>query len=65
SGDRLWLLDVVAPNRQAATAVLANFRQVAEGGNVALHPVVSAVVDPEVLKKLMVKGDGPAAEADQ
>ncbi|MCP4937512.1 MAG: toxin-activating lysine-acyltransferase RzcC, partial [bacterium] len=53
----LWLLDVVAPNRQAATAVLANFRQIAEGGNVALHPVVSAVVDPEVLKKLMVKGD--------
>ncbi|MCP4181705.1 MAG: toxin-activating lysine-acyltransferase [Hyphomicrobiales bacterium] len=37
SGDRLWLLDVVAPNRQAATAVLANFRQVADGGNVALH----------------------------
>ncbi len=58
SGDRLWLLDVVAPNRQAATAVLANFRQVAKGGNVALHPVVSAVVDPEVLAKLVVKGEG-------
>ncbi|MCP4072390.1 MAG: toxin-activating lysine-acyltransferase [Hyphomicrobiales bacterium] len=69
SGDRLWLLDVVAPNRQAATAVLANFRQVADknadGGNVALHPVVSAVVDPEVLKKLMVKNEVPATEADQ
>ncbi|MCP5100736.1 MAG: hypothetical protein GY943_34740, partial [Chloroflexi bacterium] len=60
--DRLWLLDVVAPNRQAATAVLANFKQVAaknaDGGNVALHPVVSAVVDPEVLAKLAVKNEG-------
>ncbi|MCP4074423.1 MAG: hypothetical protein GY742_22280 [Hyphomicrobiales bacterium] len=45
--------------------VLANFRQVVKGGNVALHPVVSAVVDPEVLAKLVVKGDGPAAEVDE
>ncbi len=57
SGDRLWLLDVVAPNRQSATAVLANFKQIADKGKVALHPVVSAVVDPEILKKMVVQGN--------
>ncbi|MCP4011377.1 MAG: hypothetical protein GY726_17900 [Proteobacteria bacterium] len=36
----------------------SNFRQIAEGSNVVLHPVVSAVADPEVLKKLVVKGNG-------
>jgi hemolysin-activating ACP:hemolysin acyltransferase len=63
SGDRLWLLDVVAPNRQSATAVLANFRQIADKGKVALHPVVSAVVDPEVLKKLVIQGDDDAEKS--
>jgi len=64
SGDRLWLLDVVAPNRQAATAVLANFRQIAKDGQVALHPVVSSVVDPEILKKLVV-GDKADMQVDE
>ncbi|MCP4181719.1 MAG: hypothetical protein GY761_00125 [Hyphomicrobiales bacterium] len=52
------------PPDRAATAVLANFRQVAEGGNVVLHPVVGAVADPEVLEKLVVKKDGPTGESD-
>ena len=64
SGDRLWLLDVVAPNRQAATAVLANFRQIAKDGQVALHPVASSVVDSEILKKLVV-GDKADMQVDE
>jgi hemolysin-activating ACP:hemolysin acyltransferase len=31
SGDTVWLLDVIAPSQKLATAVLANFRQVAQG----------------------------------
>jgi hemolysin-activating ACP:hemolysin acyltransferase len=27
SGDKVWLLDVIAGDRKAATAVLANFRR--------------------------------------
>ena len=65
SGDKLWLLDVVAPSREAATAVLANFSQIANKGHVALHPIVSSVVDPEVLKKLSVRKDGDEKEPEE
>ena len=52
SGDRLWLLDVVATDRKLATAVLANFSQVAGDRLVNIHPVVSRSVEPEILDKL-------------
>jgi cytolysin-activating lysine-acyltransferase len=57
SGDTLWLLDLIAPNRTLATAVLANFKQVAGDRPVAVHPIVARSVDPEVLEKMRVKGE--------
>jgi hemolysin-activating ACP:hemolysin acyltransferase len=52
SGELVWLLDVIAPTRRLATAVLANFRQVATGRQVLIHPVVARQVDREALEKL-------------
>ncbi len=57
SGDKLWLLDIVAVDRKAATAVLLNFRKIAGERPVRIHPLVARSVDPEVLKKL--RRDGP------
>lgn len=50
------LLDVIAPNRQLATAVLTNFKQIAGEKPVSIHPIVARSVDPEVLEKMRVKG---------
>jgi cytolysin-activating lysine-acyltransferase len=57
SGETLWLLDLIAPNRQLATAVLANFRQVAGDRPVAIHPIVARSVDREVLERMRVKAE--------
>lgn len=56
SGDTLWLLDIVARDRKAATAVLLNFKGVAGDRPIRLHPMVARKVDPEVLKKLKFGG---------
>lgn len=52
SGEINWLLDVVAPNQKVATSVIANFNKVVKGGGLRLHPLVSRLVDPEMLKKM-------------
>lgn len=52
SGDKLWLLDVIAPDRKLATAALLHFGQIAGERPVQLHPLVAANVDAEVLAKL-------------
>lgn len=61
SGDKLWLLDVIAPNRKLATAVLANFSQVAQDKPVSIHPIVARSVEPELLEKMKVR-DNKASE---
>lgn len=61
SGDRTWLLDVIAPNQKLATSVLANFKQVVKEGNVRIHPLVARLVDPELLKRMGAVADTPAA----
>jgi hemolysin-activating ACP:hemolysin acyltransferase len=53
SGDIPWLLDVIAPSQQAATAVLANFRQVVKDRPVHVHPLVGQLVDREALGKML------------
>jgi cytolysin-activating lysine-acyltransferase len=58
SGDTLWLLDVIAPNRKLATSVLANFSQVAQDKPVNIHPIVARSVEPELLEKMKVKNAG-------
>lgn len=57
SGEKIWLLDLIAPNRQLATAVLASFKQIAGDKPIAIHPIVARSVDPEVLEKMRVKGE--------
>jgi hemolysin-activating ACP:hemolysin acyltransferase len=62
SGDTVWLLDVIAPNRELATAVLINFRQLAEERQVRIHPIVARSVDRELLEKMRVKPEGLSEE---
>lgn len=52
SGRINWLLDVIAPDARMVTAVLANFRKLADGGDLRLHPAVSKMVPPETLEKM-------------
>lgn len=52
SGDINWLLDVVAPNQKLAGSVIANFKQVVKQGDVRIHPLITRLVDPEILKKM-------------
>jgi len=46
------LLDVIAGDRKAATAVLANFRQLSGQRAVRIHPIVARQIDQDVLEKL-------------
>lgn len=64
SGETLWLLDVIAPNRKLATAVLANFRQVAGDRQVKIHPIVARSVDPAIIDKMRVKTDDAKEPAE-
>ena len=62
SGSNNWLLDIIAPNQQLTTAVIANFGQVVKqgdgedgqqgNGDIKVHPLITRLVDPEVLKKM-------------
>ena len=61
NGDIVWLLDVIAPTQKMATAVLANFNKIAKRDSIHIHPMISRLVDPEVLKKLALKAT-PAEE---
>jgi cytolysin-activating lysine-acyltransferase len=63
SGDINWLLDVIAPNTKATTAVLANFGKVVKNGNLRLHPLIAKLVDAETLQKLGAQKMGDAAAA--
>ena len=40
SGEVSWLLDVIAPTRALATAVLGSFRQLVGEGRLFVHPLV-------------------------
>ena len=55
-----WLLDVIAPDRGAAAAVIANFKQVAKEGELRLHPLVPRLIDKEALERMGATkmGDG-------
>ena len=63
SGKINWLLDLVAPSPQLATAVIANFKQVVKGCELRIHPLVSSLLDGETLKKMGVAtNSAPGAE---
>lgn len=68
SGDINWLFDVIAPNQKMATSVIANFKQVVGENDVRFHPLVTRLIDPEVLKKMgatPIKGEEKADVAKQ
>ena len=52
SGDINWLMDVIAPTQKLTTSVIANFKQVVKEGDMRMHPIITRLVDPEVLKKM-------------
>ncbi|GAA6210310.1 hypothetical protein NBRC116602_00500 [Hyphomicrobiales bacterium 4NK60-0047b] len=52
SGDINWLMDVIAPTQKLTTSVIANFKQVIKEGDMRMHPIITRLVDPEVLKKM-------------
>ncbi|MEM1035869.1 MAG: toxin-activating lysine-acyltransferase [Pseudomonadota bacterium] len=52
SGDTLWLLDVIAPSEKLAAAVISNFSQVTKGGQINLHPIITKMVDKDLLEKM-------------
>jgi hemolysin-activating ACP:hemolysin acyltransferase len=60
SGDIAWLLDVIAPSKKQATALLANMRQVVKEGSLLVHPIVRGLVDAEALKN----ATGESAKAE-
>lgn len=45
-------MNVIASTEELATAVLTNFRQVAKYDQIRIHPLVTRLVDPELLKKM-------------
>src|SRR5882757_1882942 len=63
SGDTVWLLDVIADDLKAATAVLANFRQLSGERAVKIHPLVDAEDSGEV--KSACRGGGSAQGAGE
>ena len=67
SGEINWLFDVIAPDEKAAAAVVANFRQLAKGGELRLHPLVPRLVSKELLARMgataMAKGAEPGGAA--
>lgn len=52
SGDKNWLLDVIAPDPKTVQSVIANFRQLVKDGELHLHPLISRLVDAETLEKM-------------
>ena len=52
SGEINWLLDIIAPDQRATARVIANFKQVVKGGGLRLHPVITRLVDEEILTKM-------------
>lgn len=61
SGEINWLLDVIAPNQKMTTSVIASFKQVVKEGDLRLHPIVTKLVDKDVLEKMGAK---PVAAAN-
>ena len=56
SGEINWLFDVIAADQKGAVVVLANFKQVAKQGTLRLHPIISRLIEPEILEKLGARG---------
>jgi hypothetical protein len=45
SSDIAWLLDVIAPSKQQAAAVVRNFGQVVKDGKLFVHPEITSLLN--------------------
>lgn len=54
-GEINWLLDVIAPDEQRVTAVIANFKQVIKEGDLCIHPIISRIIGQKVMEELGVQ----------
>jgi hypothetical protein len=64
SGEINWLLDFIAPDKATTLKVISNFGQVLKGGALKIHPLVTRLVDREVLEKMGAERmDGTASSA--
>ncbi|WP_206243593.1 toxin-activating lysine-acyltransferase [Novosphingobium terrae] len=52
SGENIWLLDVIASDSKAATSVLLNFRKLVGEKTIKIHPMISGLIDQDVLVRL-------------
>jgi len=57
SGGINWLLDVIATDAKTSSAVIANFRQVVKEGDLRLHPIITRLVDKDMLDKMTAQRD--------
>lgn len=51
SGETVWLLDLIVPDKRAGTAVFMNFGTLIEGRSFRVHPVVWHMVDESITRK--------------
>lgn len=58
SGDKHWLLDVIAPTQKLASLVVANFRQVVKEGELRIHPMAARMVDKDMLERMAAASAG-------
>jgi hemolysin-activating ACP:hemolysin acyltransferase len=65
SGEIAWLLDVVAPGKDRAASVIAGFRQLVEGRQLNLHPLISRLVDRETLEKMGARRAADVRKAEE
>ncbi|MEQ1716489.1 MAG: toxin-activating lysine-acyltransferase [Hyphomicrobium sp.] len=63
SGNNNWLIDVIAPDKKAAAAVIANFKQVVKEGELKLHPLITQLIDKATLEQMGARRDGGAPTA--
>lgn len=63
SGDIVWLLDVIAPSAALTSAVIGQFRKVANTSNIKMHPAILRMIPAELLAELL--GAARAAQASR
>ncbi len=59
--NRPHLLDVIAPTKHLASLVLAKLRQVLPSGELSVHPVAAAQVEPAILNEMRKADEAGAA----
>ncbi len=52
SGDTIWLLDIIGPNKKAGTSVFMNFNKLVGDKPFKIHPSVLRMLDDELVQKI-------------